>query len=277
MAAAPHSASAPGDIVGVIGGSGISRLFDGRPEEVVLDTPWGPPSDSLALGTVAGRRVAFLPRHGRGHTIPPHRVNSRANLWALRHLGVERVVSACAVGSLRREHAPGSVVVCDGLVNWTSGRADTYFEGPEVAHLSAPGPYCDELRPLAAAAVAAAGLPVQSGGTCAVVNGPRFSTRAESRFLAAQGWDVVNMTQYPEAVLARELGMCVVALALVTDWDSGLVGAPGTPAVTQQEVFAVMAASTERVRAALLRLAAAIPTSRTCNCGDAPVPIDPHG
>jgi len=144
--------------IGVVGGSGLYRFLDDV-ETVEVDTPYGAPSDRVALAELAGHRVAFLARHGSRHTLPPHRINYRANLWALGELGVERVLAPCAVGSLRAEHAPGEVVVCDQLVDRTAGRADTYFDGPEVAHLSAADPYCAELRPLAAAAARAAGRP----------------------------------------------------------------------------------------------------------------------
>lgn len=269
------SAATTPPAVGVIGGSGLYSLLDAA-EEVEVDTPYGEPSDRVTVGDLGGRRVAFLPRHGRRHTVPPHRINSRANLWALRDAGAERVIAPCAVGSLRAEHAPGTVVVCDQFVDRTHGRADTYFDGPRVAHLSAADPYCAELRPLAAAAARDAGLPAHEGGTVVVVNGPRFSTRAESRMYAGLGFDVVNMTQYPEVVLARELGLCYVALALVTDWDAGLEGQPGVVPVTQEEVFTVFRRSTDAVRAAITRLVELIPGVRSCGCDARPQPIE-HG
>jgi len=260
--------------IGVIGGSGLYRfLDDARP--VTVATPYGAPSDEVTLAELEGRRVAFLPRHGSRHTVPPHRINYRANVWALRSLGVERILAPCAVGSLKVEHAPGAVVVCDQVVDRTSGRADTYFDGPEVAHLSAADPYCEELRPLAAQAAAAAGMAVHNGGTVVVVNGPRFSTRAESRWFAQAGWDVVNMTQYPEVVLARELGMCYVNLSMVTDYDSGLEDDPTVHPVTQQEVFAVFSQNMPRLREALRRLVATTPMQRSCPCATtAPQPLE---
>ncbi|HEX6493459.1 MAG TPA: S-methyl-5'-thioadenosine phosphorylase, partial [Candidatus Dormibacteraeota bacterium] len=232
--------------VGVVGGSGLYRFLDDV-ESVEVETPFGPPSDRVALAELAGHRVAFLARHGSRHTVPPHRINYRANLWALGELGVERVLAPCAVGSLRAEHAPGEVVVCDQLVDRTAGRADTYFDGPEVAHLSAADPYCAELRPLAAAAARAAGLVVHEGGTVVVINGPRFSTRAESAHYTAAGWNVINMTQYPEVVLARELQMCYVNIALITDYDAGLEGEGGIEPVSVAEVIQVLNANNERV------------------------------
>ncbi|HZS15009.1 MAG TPA: S-methyl-5'-thioadenosine phosphorylase [Candidatus Dormibacteraeota bacterium] len=251
--------------IGVIGGSGLYRFLD-DPASLTVDTPYGEPSDTLTVAELEGRRVAFLPRHGSRHTIPPHRINYRANLWALHALGVERVLAPCAVGSLRAEHAPGTVVVCDQFVDRTRGRADTFFDGPEVAHLSSADPYCAELRPLAVQAARDAGMAVRDGGTMAVVNGPRFSTRAESRWFSGQGWDVVGMTQYPEVVLARELGMCYVTLSLVTDYDVGLEHDDSVSAVTQEEVIAVFNRNMPKLREALRRLIAAAPARRGCGC-----------
>jgi 5'-methylthioadenosine phosphorylase len=273
IAVAPWAAMAADTApIGVIGGTGLYSFLDAA-EEHVVETPWGEPSDALTVGDLSGRRVAFLPRHGRGHTIPPHRINARANLWALHSLGVERVVGPCAAGSLRLQHDRGDVVVCDQLVNLTSGRADTYFEGPDVAHLSAPEPYCEQLRPLAAQAAEQAGLRAHPQGTVAVVNGPRFGTRAESRMLLTLGADLVSMTQYPEAVLARELGMCYVTLALVTDHDSGLAERGDEAPVTQEEIVAVFGRSSTALREALRRLVAGIPEERTCGCAAAPAPL----
>lgn len=251
--------------IGVIGGSGLYRFLEGA-AELSVDTPYGEPSDALTVAELEGRRVAFLPRHGARHTLPPHRINYRANLWALHALGVTRVLGPCAVGSLRAEHGPGAVVVCDQLVDRTRGRADTYFDGPEVAHLSAADPYCEELRPLAARAARDAGMAAREGGTMVVIGGPRFSTRAESRWFAAAGWDVVGMTQYPEVVLARELGMCYVNLSLVTDYDAGLEHDDSVAPVTQQEVFAVFDQNMPRLRDALRRLIATVPAERGCGC-----------
>ena len=258
--------------IGVIGGSGLYRFAQAR-ERVRVETPHGDPSDEITIAGVAGRSVAFLPRHGRGHTIPPHRVNYRANAWALRELGCERVLGPCAVGSLRRELAPGDAVVPDGYVDRTHGRADTFFDGGEVAHLAAADPYCPELRGPALAAARAAGLVAHDGGVLVVVNGPRFSSRAESRWFRSAGWDLVGMTNYPEVVLARELGMCYATVCMVTDYDSGLDDDPGVAPVTQEDVLAVMERNTERLVATLTALIGTIPRERGCSCGDAPRPI----
>jgi len=259
--------------IGVIGGSGLYRFLEGA-RALGVPTPYGDPSGELTVAELEGRRVAFLPRHGPRHTLPPHRINYRANLWALHALGVRRVIAPCAVGSLKVAYGPGAVVVCDQVVDRTNAREDTFFDGPEVAHLSAADPYCAELRPLAARAAREAGMEVHEGGTVVVVNGPRFSTRAESRWFTAAGWDVVNMTQYPEVVLARELGMCYVNLSLVTDYDSGPAGDDGMRPVTQQEVFAVFNQNMPRLREALRRLVALVPEQASCDCAaSAPQPL----
>jgi len=250
--------------IGVIGGSGLYALLD-EAREVTVETPFGAPSDPLVVGAVGGRSVAFVPRHGAGHRLPPHRIPYRANLWALRSLGVRQVVAPCAVGSLRPELAPGSLVVLDQLVDRTSGRAQTFWDSGAV-HVPFADPYCPSGRGTAVRLAREAGWPVTDRGTIVVVEGPRFSTRAESQWYAAQGWSVVGMTGHPEAVLARELALCYTALALVTDLDAGVKG--GT-AVTQEEVFAVFAENTARLRELLLQVVAALPAERSCPCGAA--------
>jgi 5'-methylthioadenosine phosphorylase len=248
--------------VGVFGGSGFYAFLDDV-DEVTLDTPYGEPSAPIALGTVAGRSVAFLPRHGVRHQLPPHKVNYRANLWAMRSLGVTRVLGPCAVGSLQRHVEPGHVVVCDQLVDRTWGRPDTFFDGPEVVHVSFADPYCPELRAVAVDAARSSGFEAHDGGTVVVVQGPRFSTRSESAWYRDQGWEVINMTQHPEAYLARELGLCYGSLALVTDYD---VGIEGVAPVEHTEVMRVFEANLGKLRDALLRAIPAIPGERGCAC-----------
>jgi 5'-methylthioadenosine phosphorylase len=220
----------------------------------------------VAVGEVAGRRIAFLPRHGRNHAIPPHRINYRANLWAMRELGVTRILAPCAVGSLHRDIVPGTFVVCDQIVDRTWGRADTFYDGPVVTHVSFADPYCPELRSLAAVCGTDVGIPIREAGTGVAIQGPRFSTRAESAFYAAQGWDVIGMTQYPEAVLARELELCCVNISLVTDYD---VGIEGIPAVTTQEVVRILQRNNDALRSFLGALIPRIPVQRSCPCGSA--------
>lgn len=253
--------------VGVFGGSGFYRFLD-EVEQVEVETPYGRPSDRIAIGSVGGVRVAFLPRHGGHHTLPPAAINYRANLWAMRHLGVSRVISPSSCGSLRRELAPGDLVLADQFVDRTWGRPDTYYAtGPEVAHVSAADPYCPELRRLVAGVAREQGLAVHERGTVVVIQGPRFSSRAESRWYASQGWDLVNMTQYPEVILARELELCFVTLGLVTDYDAGLADDPSVAAVSVVDVERVLAENTDRLRRLLLALIPAIPTERACDCG----------
>lgn len=261
--------------VAVIGGSGFYELLDDA-IEVAPDTPYGPASSPVAIGHIGETRVAFIARHGIRHTLPPHRINFRANLWALRDLGVRRVIGPCAVGSLRPEVRPGDFMMLDQLVDRTWGRPDTFLDGPVVEHVAFADPYCDELSSVV---VDAAGpeITIHPRGTVAVINGPRFSTRAESTWFRRAGWDVVNMTQFPEAYLARELGLCYAGLALVTDYDTGVEGdglAPGAggPAVTMEAVLAVLADNVQRTRRLLFDAIPAIPTRVTCTCADSGAP-----
>lgn len=242
--------------IGVIGGSGFYSLLD-EVREVKVDTPYGSPSDSLFLATVAGRSVAFLPRHGRRHTIPPHKVNYRANVWALRSLGVNAVISPCAAGSLQRRVEPGHFVVADQFVDRTSGRADTFFDGPIVTHVSAAEIYDPTLRRIALEVCREQGITVHDGGTVVVIQGPRFSTKAESKWFSDAGWEVINMTQYPEAYLCRELGMAVVNISLITDYDAGVL--EGTSAVTAHDVLAVFERNSARIREVVLAMIARFP------------------
>ena len=261
--------------IAVIGGSGFYRFLDDVRETAVV-TPYGSPSSPIAVGSVGGRTVAFISRHGTDHAIPPHRINSKANLWALRELGVKRVVGPCATGSLRVDIAPGDLVVLGQLLDRTWGRDDTFLHGPAVDHVSFADPYCPELSAvLAGAAAAPGGWPggrVHTDGSVVVVQGPRFSTRAESRWYSDAGLDVINMTQYPEAYLARELGMCYSGVALVTDRDVGIEGDPSVEPVTMDAALAVLAANVEHTRALLLAAIPEIPVRPGCGCdaGGAP-------
>ncbi|MFJ9414570.1 S-methyl-5'-thioadenosine phosphorylase [Streptomyces sp. NPDC101227] len=258
--------------IGVIGGSGFYSFLDDV-TEITVETPYGPPSDSLFLGDVAGRRVAFLPRHGRGHRLAPHRINYRANLWALRSVGVRQVLGPCAVGGLRPEYGPGTLLVPDQLVDRTKSRAQSYFDGeplpgggvPNIVHVSFADPYCPTGRRTAVAAARGRNWEPVDGGTLVVIEGPRFSTRAESRWHAAQGWSVVGMTGHPEAVLARELGLCYTSLTLVTDLDAGAETGAG---VTHEEVLEVFGQNVGRLREVLFDAVAALPDSaaRDCPC-----------
>jgi 5'-methylthioadenosine phosphorylase len=250
----------------VIGGSGFYEFAD-NVHHLQVDTPYGAPSDRVAVASFdtpqGTRAVAFLPRHGAEHTVPAHAVNYRANLWALRSLGARRVIAPCSVGSLRAELQPGHMVVLDNLVDRTWGRGDTYFDGADgvVNHVGFAEPYDVTLRGAAVEACRVHGVTVHDGGTVVVINGPRFSTKAESRWFSAMGWSVVNMTQYPEAFLAAELQMAYCGIALVTDYDAGLEGVHERP-VTMDEVFAVMRANVSNVRAVITSMIETVASGR---------------
>jgi 5'-methylthioadenosine phosphorylase len=237
--------------IGVLGGSGFAGLLEDV-RTIEVETPFGPPSGPIAIGELEGQRVAFLPRHGPAHELPPHRIPYRANLWALRELGVRRIVGPCASGALRPELELGEFVVCDQFVDRTWGRDDTFYDGPETMHVSAADPYCPELRAVLVEAARGLGIPARETGTVVVVQGPRFSTRAESRWYARLG-DVINMTAYPECHLARELELCYANVSMVTDHD---VGVEGTEPVSSDRVLRVFRENNERLRELLL---AAIP------------------
>lgn len=242
--------------IGIIGGSGFYSFVE--PTRMVdVETPFGKPSAPVAIGELSGRTVAFLPRHGQQHQFPPHRVNYRANLWALRSVGVRQVLAPSAVGSLRPELGPGTVLVPDQVVDRTWGRAHTIYDevGP-VAHVSFGDPYCPRGR----RAVLAARSDVVDGGSLVVVNGPRFSSRAESLWHAAQGWSVVGMTGQPEAAIARELAMCLTCVTLVTDLDAGAEG--GEP-VTHAEVLEMFAANIDRLKDLLATAVEQLPAYET--------------
>src|SRR5574341_705063 len=201
--------------IGVFGGSGFYSFLEGVREHTV-HTPYGPPSDRIAVGELDGRSVAFLPRHGRHHQYPPHKVPYRANLWAMRELGVRNIIGPCAAGSLQADVAPGHFVVCDQIVDRTSGRDHTFYDGPVTTHISFADPYDPILRELAVKKGQQLGIDIHDKGTMVVIEGPRFSTRAESKWFSQMGWEVINMTGYPEALLARELEIGYANISLIT-------------------------------------------------------------
>jgi 5'-methylthioadenosine phosphorylase len=254
--------------IGVFGGSGFYSLLEGM-HEVKVETPYGAPSDVVALGEIGGRRVAFLPRHGKTHSLPPHVINYRANLWAMKELGVTRIIGPTAAGSLQPWVKPGEFVVSDQLVDRTTGRKDTFYDGPITTHVSFAHPYCTQLRELAVGIIRAQGIPVHERGTVVTIQGPRFSTVAESRWFNAAGWEVINMTQYPEAYLARELEMCYANISLITDYDVGLEGEEGIEPVTHEGVIKVFNENNARVKLVIHEMIARMPKERTCKCGSA--------
>ncbi len=252
--------------IGVFGGTGFTSFLD-QASEVAVETPFGPPSAAVTVGKVGGRSVAFLPRHGVKHEFPPHMIPYRANLSAFKQMGVERVVGPCAAGSLQPEVRRGDFVVCDQLVDRTSGRTSTFYDGPETTHVSFADPYCPTIRDVAVSEARGLSIPVHDRGTVVVIQGPRFSTRAESAFYARQGWEVINMTQYPEAVLARELEMCYANISLITDHDVGVEGK--VEPVSNEEVVRVFKENHERLRTLLLQMVAKLPEVRDCPCAHA--------
>jgi 5'-methylthioadenosine phosphorylase len=266
------ASSGPAEI-GIIGGSGFYTLLDDA-EPAPMVTPYGPPSEAPAVGTLAGRRVAFLPRHGVKHRFAPHRVPYRANLWALRVLGARQVVALSAVGSLRADLGPGRVVCPDQVVDRTSGRDGTYNDADAgVAHVGFADPYCPRGRQAAVEAGASLGRPVVADGTLVVINGPRFSSRAESLEYQSHGWSIVGMTAQPEATLARELALCFSVLALVTDVDAGVAVGEG---VTHAEVLAQFAANLPVLRELLVATVERLPAAQAdCACGAVYADIDP--
>jgi 5'-methylthioadenosine phosphorylase len=251
--------------VGVFGGSGFYEFLGGV-EEIKVQTPFGEPSAPVMVGEIGGRRVAFIPRHGAKHEYPPHRVPYRANIWAMKELGVTRLVGPCAAGSLQPHVKPGDFVICDQVVDRTRSREHTFYDGPVTTHISWADPYCPQIRSVAIEQARSQGINVHERGTVVVIEGPRFSTRAESAWFGGQGWEVINMTQYPEALLAREQEICYANVSLITDYD---VGVEGVAPVTHDEVIRVFTQNNERLRDLLFAIVPALPAERRCDCGSA--------
>jgi 5'-methylthioadenosine phosphorylase len=251
--------------IGVFGGSGFYAFLQDT-ETVEVDTPYGAPSAPPVIGEVGGRGVAFIPRHGLKHEFPPHRIPYQANLWAMKELGVERVLGPNACGSLQAAVKPGDFVICDQLVDRTHDRPNTFYDGPVTTHISFADPYCSTMRAVTIAAGRELGISLHDRGTVVVIEGPRFSTRAESAWFASAGWEVINMTQYPEAVLARELELCYANISLITDYD---VGVEGVPPVTHEEVVRVFAENNDKLRDLLFSVIPSLPEQRECECATA--------
>jgi len=252
--------------IGVFGGSGFYDLLEDA-ESIKINTPFGPPSGNAMIGMISDKKVAFLPRHAPDHRVPPHMINYRANVWAMQQLGTKRIIAPSACGTLQAGVKPGDFVILDQFVDRTKCRPDTFYDGPRVTHVSSADPYCDDLRALAIASCEKLGIPHHHRGTVVVIQGPRFSTRAESKWFAAQGWEVINMTQYPEAYLARELEMCYCGIALITDYDAGV---DHDSAVTNVDVMKVFAENLDKLKALLVEMIPQVSVKRDrCDCADA--------
>ncbi len=251
--------------IGVFGGSGFYSLLEDA-TDLKVETPFGAPSDKLTVGTVGGRKVAFLPRHGRDHQLPPHKVPYKANIWAMKSLGVGRIIAPSAVGSLQPHIEPGDFVVVDQFVDRTCGREDTFYDGPVAVHVSSADPYCPVLREIAIEVIREHQIPVHETGTNVTIQGPRFSSKAESKWFTGMGWDVVSMTQYPEVILVVEQEMCYVNIALITDYDAGLVGMEGTEPVNADEVMRVFSENNHRVRSVIVDMIKRVSPVRDCKC-----------
>ena len=253
--------------IGIIGGSGLYSMpgFETQ-EEVHLETPFGRPSDNYVLGKLGGHRVAFLARHGRGHRLSPSELNFRANVYGMKSLGVERIISLSAVGSLKDEHHPLDFVIPDQFFDRTLGRVSTFFGDGLVAHVSFAHPVCPELSLVVADACAATGVNVTRGGTYLCMEGPAFSTRAESLVYRSWGMDVIGMTNLQEAKLAREAEICYVTIAMVTDYDCWH---PDHDAVTVNEIITHLVKNAENACKVVAQAVAKIPAARSCQCGSA--------
>jgi len=255
----------PSAEIAVVGGTGVydpGIIEDAR--EVKVYTPYGAPSDLVTLGTYGGRRIAFIPRHSRGHQIPPHKINSRANIWALKELGVKRIVASSAVGSLRDDYKPGDFVITDQFIDRTRKRLDTFYEGGQLCHVSSADPICPQLHDFYVEHARKLGLSVHPEGTYVCIEGPRFSTRAESRLYRQWGADIIGMTLYPECVLAREAEICYVSVAMVTDYDVW-----AKKPVSTQEVLDTLQRNSKNFKRLIMESLPDIPEERTCGCGEA--------
>ena len=251
--------------IAIIGGSGIydpDMLEDAK--KIKVYTPFGKPSDMITIGTYHNQKIAFLPRHGAGHQIPPHMINYRANIWALKSLGVERILASSACGSLREDYKPGDIVILDQFIDRTKSRLSTFFEGGNVVHLSFAEPFCPELRKLLIERAKLEGIAYHPVGTYICIEGPRFSTKAESKMFQVMGADVIGMTLYPEIVLAREAQICYGSIALVTDYDCWK-----EHAVTLDDVLKTMAANAKHAKSLFVSAIKHIPEKRMCSCGNA--------
>lgn len=268
--------------IGIFGGSGFYDLLQNF-KEIEVKTPYGKPSDKIAIGEYAGKRIAFLPRHGKVHKYPPHKIPYLANLYAFKSLGVKRIIAPAACGSLNPKIKPGDFVICDQFVDRTKNRRDTFYDSSffalpkdeinkdkhKVAHVSSAEPYCENLRKIAIKSCQNLKISHYKKGTVVVIEGPRFSTIAESRWFQSEKWDVINMTQYPEVILARELEMCYVNISLITDYDAGLIAGKKIKPVDTKEVIKVFSENNEKVKKLIFEMIKNIFLDFECSCESA--------
>ncbi|MCI0469828.1 MAG: S-methyl-5'-thioadenosine phosphorylase [Nitrospirae bacterium] len=258
-------------LIGIIAGSGLYQIEGLRiTETAALSTPYGQPSSAYRLGTIKSEkgetRLAFLARHGDSHAIPPHQINYRANIWGFKHLGAERIISIGAVGAISKDIAPGAIVILDQLIDMTSGtEIQTYYDKDKVVHIDLTNPYCPEMRDSLIKASEKTKIPARTTGTYILVSGPRLETAAEIRFFSMIGGDVVGMTIMPEAVLARELEICISAIAVASNYAAGISQAK----LTMTEVVQTMKDASESVKTLIAEAVSNLPSNRSCPCKDA--------
>ncbi|MBU4480126.1 S-methyl-5'-thioadenosine phosphorylase [Patescibacteria group bacterium] len=252
--------------IGIIGGSGFYEFFKNNAKEIQIETEFGKPSDKITIGKIFGKRVAFLPRHGKTHQIPPHKIPYRANIAAFKQIGIDKIIAPTAVGSLKKNIKPDDFVICDQFIDRTKKRDDTFFDGPKVAHIEMAYPYCPKLRKIAIAQAKKLNLKTHSKGTVVVVEGPKFSTVAESVSFVKMGCDVINMTQYPEVVLAQELGICYLNISLVTDYDVGIYAKSKIEPVSIEQVLANFKKNNEKLKNLISEIIKNIPDKSSCDC-----------
>ena len=254
-------------MIGVLGGTGFYSLL-GDAEKKEIETPFGKPISHEGIGKIHGKDVAFIARHGEKHEYPPHKIPYKANIFAFKEIGVTHIIAPTAVGSLKREIKPGDFLVPDQFVNFTR-REDTFYDGPEIVHMGSTEPYCPDLRRIIIQEGAAAGYPMHPKGTVVVIQGPRFSSHAESGFFRSQNWDIINMTQYPEVMLAREKEMCYANISLVTDYDTGVKDDPDVLPVSIEDVMRILKENNEKTKKLIFNAVRKIPENRPCVCAKA--------
>jgi 5'-methylthioadenosine phosphorylase len=248
--------------IGIIGGTGIYdvNIFNDIYQKKI-HTPYGSPSDVVIIGSIKEKKIAFIPRHGKNHTIPPHKINNRANIWALKELGVNCILAPSAVGSLRKTLAPGDLVIPDQFIDRTKLRNDTFYEGGRVCHISSADPFCPVMRTLASRIAKDLGLKVHENGVYVCIEGPRFSTRAESKMFRTFGADVIGMTLFPECILAREMEICYVNLSMITDYDVW-----SEKPVSVDNVLNILKINSKKIKELITQIIPKIQKERSCSC-----------